>query len=114
MKIDLEKLIDLAKQETKQDNSIFDKMSDVMKFVHHFKIKDGEHVVSSRMMFKAYKEWSKVATSVQKFVKELQPIFQEEKKKGVVCFRINYRPIELLNAVDNDSRNIVKHGKETK
>lgn len=99
MKID--DLINIAKQVETQTSKATDSVNDVHRFLRVFKVKDGSHRVRRYVVWQAFNMW------IPGLLKEKEFYTQASKFLETHCFGpgkyylINYKPLELLNKVDN-------------
>jgi hypothetical protein len=100
MKISLEDLIKAAQQST-DEKIISTDRSDVERFVLSLNIKEGKHVVKNATVYKAYKEWSAKPMQARSFHVFFAQLFKPYRDGTYRYHMLNYRPIELLNKVDN-------------
>lgn len=75
--------------------------NEVHRFILSLNIKEGKHRVKNAIIFKAYNEWAVRKVTTHKFFAEFSKFFMQDRTRTCRHYNLNYRPIELLNKIDN-------------
>lgn len=100
MKYNVDDLLKLANSDVLTPTKI-DSSYDVQKFINTLDIKAGKHRVKNAAIYDAYKNWSGRPLSRHAFFKIFSRFFDAAITNGFRYYNLNYRPIELVNEVDN-------------
>lgn len=94
----LEELLKVAKEHSTTKIQAVD---DIHRFILTFKLKDGQHRVKTKFLYKAYKLWSVAPKSYKEFCLTFTGYFETHTYKGESTYLLNVRPVELMNKADN-------------
>ncbi len=108
MGVSVEELVKLAAQDKNELPKTY--LNDVHRFITSLKIKEGERVVKSLILYKAYTLWASKPMPSNSFHKLFGQFFDSKRSRTFSYYSLNYRTIELLNRIDNSK--LEKHGKE--
>jgi hypothetical protein len=88
-----ELIASLDNKETKGE--VLRYFNDVLPFLSHFNIHSGESLVSKKILYKLYSQWSKDPVTLTKFVNTTKDIVFDVQVNGQQYFKINESAIEI-------------------
>src|ERR1051325_4496965 len=102
----LSELIELAKLAPAKSSKATESVNDVHRFLRLFKVKDGAHKIRREVLWQAFNMWQPNMLTDKEFFKQASKLLQVlvDGQGKAKHYLINYKPLELLNRVDNFMR----------
>lgn len=75
--------------------------NDVHRFIAALNIKPGKHEITQKLLYKSYRLWSDKPKTQKAFTMRFSTYFLFHIEGRHRFYKLNYRPIELMNKVDN-------------
>ncbi len=90
---DLLKSLEDNKDVKEEINALYS--NDILDFISYFNLQQGEERVSSRLLYKIYKSWSKVKISKKSFVSHLGSFFSLSRNsmEHMILLNMSYNPL---------------------
>lgn len=102
MKLTTEQLLKIAQTRLEEIKKVKpSQKNDVLQFINEWNIKEGKHKVTSSLIYQSYKSWTRRPKSKQSFLIFFSKAFESKMIGSKRCYLLNYRPVELLNKIDN-------------